>query len=144
MSLQFNAAAPLFSLLQADGSRFELAQALGRERILIAFGPSLGWLQNVARRDEELADYQLQVLAVAPQLLALAPPSSDWLHIGTSEAPLAQVLEAYGVREGEEVAFLIGKDRGVKRIYAGGFSLDEVLALIDTMPMRRQEVQARE
>lgn len=142
MSLQPDALAPLFALLQADGSRFELAQALGRARILIAFNSSLGWLQNVARREAELADYQLQVLAVAPQLLPIAPPSLDWLHIGTSD--MAQVLEAYGVREGEEVAFLVGKDRFVKRVYTGGFSLSEVLALIDTMPMRRQEVQARE
>lgn len=139
---------PLFTLQQADGSRFELAQSLGRDRILIALRPSLGWMLDIARRVEDLADYQLQVLALTPlaslppelESLAEVPPSSRWLHIGPEQA---EVAEAYGAGERGSVAFLVGKDRGLKRVYAGRVSLDEVLALIDTMPMRQAEVHNR-
>jgi len=142
MTFPSGASPPLFTL-QSGGAGFELSQALGRDRILIAFSPSLGWLQQVARREGELADYQRQVLAVTCALLDLAPQSSAWLHIGAVEASEASVLEVYGVGEGEARAFLIGKDGGVKRVFAGRVVLSEVLALIDAMPMRRAQRQAQ-
>ena len=139
--LETGSTPPIFTLAQADGSRFELSSILGRERILIAFSPTLGCLKDTAMRQAELRDYELQVLAMPePQVLAEAPPSSDWLHIGA--APDA-VADAYGVRAGDAAAFLIGNDGGVKQIYAGEADLDEVLALIDTMPMRRAQIARR-
>lgn len=114
---------------------------LGRDRILLTFFPTPAWLHEAAEREGQLQDYELQVLAVVPpQVLASAPCSSSWLHIGPAQAG---TREAFEVSEGESKAFLIGKDRGVKRVCAGHVSLDEVLALIDTMPMRQAEVRGQ-
>ena len=53
------------------------------------------------------------------------------------------VSSGYGAEESADaVAYLIGKDGTVKAVWQGWPSVDAVLSLIDSMPMRRQEMGA--
>lgn len=52
-----------------------------------------------------------------------------------------ELRQRFGVAAGEFQLLLVGKDGGVKARKSSGEALAELFALIDTMPMRRQEMR---
>lgn len=59
-------------------------------------------------------------------------------------APTARELRrVYGVPAGALAVRLVGKDGAVKLARAGAVRMDEVYALIDSMPMRQEEMRRR-
>jgi hypothetical protein len=49
----------------------------------------------------------------------------------------------FGVRPGRFTVILIGKDGGVKMLREDRVELQEIFDLIDSMPMRQQEMQEK-
>lgn len=128
-------AAP-FTLTGADGRRWSLSSALGRERLLIVRNPSAAYLNTVRAQDPALQVRDLRVVA-------LLPP--DDARLNGPRTLMLTLLADPGGKVGAQYgpATLIGKDRGVKARYPAPPALNTVGALIDTMPMRQQERQER-
>jgi hypothetical protein len=139
MNLRKNQAPPRFSSHDTHGRLFELGEVLGKHRLLLAFHAPPDWIESVAAREGELRDYDLQVLVGADedeQAPHVPPESSlrcfaDW--------SVSNLFEAQGF-----CGALVGNDGTVKELYFGQVDLDAALALIDTMPMRRREVQQKD
>lgn len=55
-----------------------------------------------------------------------------------------RLRERYGIAEGQFAVILIGKDGGEKLRRLEHVPIETIFALIDTMPMRRREMQDRE
>ncbi len=135
-ALPLNSPAPTFTLPDAAGRPWKLADHLGRERLLVVSRPPAAYLDEMAAQAGLLRDRDLRVVALlAPGDAALKRPSTATLTLLAD--PGGRVAAQYG-----RAAF-IGKDRGVKASYSAPPSLSDVLALIDTMPMRQQEQRMR-
>ncbi len=52
----------------------------------------------------------------------------------------SQIRDRYGIRKGEALALLVGKDGGVKMKSPTAISAHELFETIDAMPMRRREM----
>lgn len=121
-----------------------------RARIFILFAPagrSLGiqamkWNAQRQHLDEPgvaagLAERQVIVVVVSdgkeiwPPAPAFVRPTGD--H--------AKVRADYRVAEGQFLAVLVGKDGEVKQANAHPLTAAELFAIIDAMPMRRQEMK---
>ena len=135
-ALIVNSSAPAFTLPDALGQPWKMADHLGRERLLVVSQPSAAYLDELTRQAELLRDRDLRVVALTlsgdPALKRSAGPTFTVLA-----DPGGKVAARYGR------AVLIGKDRSVKASYASLPSLTTVLGLIDTMPMRQQEQRTR-
>ncbi|GGO27277.1 DUF4174 domain-containing protein [Deinococcus humi] len=128
-------AAP-FTLQTPQGQSWSLSSVLGRERILIVSNPPAAYLAEVRRQDTDLQVRDLRVVALLPPGDArLNGPQSLMLTL------LADPGGKVGAQYGR--AALIGKDTGIKARYQTFPVLNTVAALIDTMPMRRQERRER-
>ena len=60
-----------------------------------------------------------------------------------AEPTARELRRVYGVPAGAFEVRLVGKDGGVKLARAGAVRMDEVYALIDSMPMRQEEMRQR-
>ena len=135
-ALTLNQIAPTFTLPDGKGQTWNLADHLGRERLLVVSAPSAAYLNEIADQAGLLQDRDLRVVALTlPGDAALKRLASPMLTV------LADLGGRVAARYGR--AALIGKDRGVKASYASPPGLSTVLGLIDTMPMRQQERKAR-
>ena len=135
-ALPVNSPVPAFTLPDALGQPWKLADHLGRERLLVVSQPSAAYLDEIVRQAGLLRDRDLRVVALAlPGDPALKRPSTATLTLLAD--PGGKVAARYGR------AALIGKDRGVKAVYTTFPDLNNVLGLIDTMPMRQQEQRTR-
>ena len=135
-ALPLNSPAPTFTLADGKGQPWKLANHLRRERLLILAAPSAADLDETVRQTGLLYDRDLRVVAlVAPGDAALKRSPSLMLTV------LSDPGGRVSARSGRAV--LIGKDRSVKASYASFPSLNAVLGLIDTMPMRQQEQRTR-
>lgn len=130
------AGAASFTLQTAQGQPWSLASVLGKERILIVNNPPAAYLAEARRRDASLQVRDLRVVALLP--------SGD-ARLNGPQTPMLTLLADPGGRVGTQYgrAALIGKDTGIKARYKTFPALNTVAALIDTMPMRRQERQER-
>ncbi len=128
-------AAP-FTLQTPQGQPWSLSSVLGRERVLIVSNPPAAYLTEVRRQDTDLQVRDLRVLA-------LLPPGDARLN--GPQSLMLTLLADPGGRVGAQYgrAALIGKDAGIKARYQSFPALKTVAALIDTMPMRRQERRER-
>lgn len=135
-ALPLNSPAPTFTLADGKGQPWKLADHLGRERLLVVGAPSVAYLDEIVRQTGLLQDRDLRVVA-------LVPPGDAALK--RSPSPMLTVLSDPGGRVAARSgrAVLIGKDRGLKASYASLPSLNVILGLIDTMPMRQQEQRTR-
>lgn len=135
-ALPLNSAAPAFTLADAKGQPWHLADHLGRERILVVPRPGARYLDDVTQQAGLLRDRDLRVVALlSPGDPALKRPQTAALTLLSD--PGGRVAARYGQ------SVLIGKDRGVKALYPAPPSLSAVLELVDAMPMRQQERQQR-
>ncbi|OLV15482.1 DUF4174 domain-containing protein [Deinococcus marmoris] len=125
-----------FTLQTAQGQPWSLAGVLGKERVLIVSNPPAAYLAGVRRQDAELQVRDLRVVA-------LLPPGDARLN--GPAALMLTLLADPGGKVGAQYgrAALIGKDTGIKAHYQTFPALNTVAALVDTMPMRRQEQRVR-
>ncbi len=56
---------------------------------------------------------------------------------------ISKLRSQYDMPPGSDGVILVGKDGGVKLKQSDPADLDEIYALIDTMPMRRQEIKSQ-
>jgi peroxiredoxin len=136
LKLNLNQIAPDFTLPDAAGKAWHLAAHLGRDRLLVVSQPPGSTLDEYTRQAAVLKDYDLWVVALMlpgdPALKsALERPASE--HLVVLADPGGKVTARYGR------AALIGKDRGVKAMYSAVPNLNDVLELVNSMPMRQQE-----
>lgn len=125
-----------FTLQTAQGQPWSLARVLGKERVLIVSNPPIAYLAEARRQDAELQVRDLRVVALLPPGDArLNGPKTLMLTL------LADPGGTVGAQYGR--AALIGKDTGIKARYQTFPALNTVSALVDTMPMRRQEQRVR-
>lgn len=123
-----------------DDLHARLDEARWNERLLVFSGPE---------RDADLDAMRRMVDAAGPGV-AERDLTVAWLEgpaLGTfgDRALSVAALDALRIETGLTAeAFggvLIGKDGGIKDRYAAPIDLDVVFALIDTMPMRREEME---
>jgi hypothetical protein len=121
----------------------DLMEYQWKNRLLLLFAPSLdepGYLKlkgDLSRQEKEVLDRDLLVF----QLL-----ESGETKLGSS--PLSEssgdyLREKFSIKSGTFTVVLIGKDGGVKMRGEGRVELDEILSLIDTMPMRQREMREK-
>lgn len=135
-ALTLNSSAPDFTLSTGTGQPWRLADHLGQERLLIVSRPAQAYLGALVRQAAVLQDRDLRVVVLAQ------PGDSSLKRLNTASLTvLADPGGTVSARYGR--AALIGKDRGVKAVYKALPALNDVLALIDTMPMRLQEQRQR-
>lgn len=129
-----------------------------RSRILLVFArgepgrPEVpaGLLAALERRPEEIHDRDLIVVAIA-----LAGGPTRWLFPpdGDADRPMPldgeRLLADYRPPTAHATLVLLGKDGGEKRrrtlngVESDTVEIDDLFALIDSMPMRRREMRDR-
>jgi hypothetical protein len=126
-----------------------LAEFRWKQRIVLVYGteddPRLQrQIAELTQKPEAMSDRDLLVLKVAgPTVEALhggASAGAAILPIGSAER-----LRQEGKIDGRSFqVLLIGKDGGVKLRRSDVVDPEEIIALIDSMPMRQTEQQARD
>ncbi len=128
----------------AAGAPFSLDALRWKKRVLVLSAPS---------RDDARLEDQLEALAEVPEefadrdmvlvtLLGEGPSSADEQPLSAEEAE--DVRRQVGISPGSFAVRLIGKDGGTKLSSDEPVPVAELYALIDSMPMRRSEMEKRE
>jgi monofunctional biosynthetic peptidoglycan transglycosylase len=123
---------------------FALKQYQWKNRVLVASAPDQGdmelmELQNeLASRAEEFADRDMVFVTLLDSGISMA----DERQLTVAEVTATRA--ALEIRPGRFALRLIGKDGSVKLATESVTSLDEIFALIDTMPMRQREESDRQ
>ena len=124
----------------ADEAPFTLQQYRWRNRVLVVSAPNaddsetLQQLAELAATSDEFADRDMVLVT----LLDNADSMSDSCKLTSAEVAAART--DLGIRPGAFVLKLIGKDGSVKLTTSGATSMQEIYALIDSMPMRQREI----
>jgi hypothetical protein len=144
IALNFNISLILGVILMATSVlSHDLAPYRWNNRILLIFSPDKTdpgyevFNQSLEKNLSELLNRDLVVFRVfetAPSLINDKPLSPD--HAQT-------LRDRFKVRSGRFRVILIGKDGGVKLVREGHAELQEFLDLIDSMPMRQQEMRKK-
>ncbi|NIQ92127.1 MAG: DUF4174 domain-containing protein [Deltaproteobacteria bacterium] len=114
-----------------------------KHRLILAFSPSAqhpghkALEKEIAVQAEEVMDRDLLVFHFL---------ETGEIRLGEISLPTGSgdyFRENFSIRPGRFTVLLIGKDGGVKLRREGGVELDEILSLIDTMPMRQREMREK-
>ena len=124
-------------------ARFEMKDLRWKNRVVVLFAPdavhpdAAAVLQEVELYPSEFLDRDM-VLVTAFEAgrgsVAGKPLATD---------AVSSLREEYGVAAGAFRLLLIGKDGGVKLDRTESVHLNELFALIDTMPMRQREMREK-
>ena len=138
---------PILSMAQVDKKKpaleFDLDALRWKHRILLLFGPSESdpsfrlQKQDLASRAQEVIERDLVILEILENGESRA---SDRI---ISEKAAEGIRSGFGVRSGRFQVLLIGKDGGVKLRSEQPVSVQDIFGLIDSMPMRRQEMDGK-
>lgn len=139
----------VFAVLSTGGGRDAAAQApdlsqyMWKNRLLLIFAPTRSHSlfdalrQALSAREAEVSDRDLVIF----QILESGP---SVVNIAVIDHNMADALrERFNIARGEFKVILIGKDGGVKLERSVQTNLQDIFALIDSMPMRRQEMRQR-
>jgi hypothetical protein len=139
----------LFSFSMAQGSEklsvayLDLDSLHGRDRVLVLFSPSKSdasfqsQKQGLDSSAEGVFERNLMVLEIIEKGQSRA--GNQLL----SEKSVQDIRKRLGVETGSFQVLLIGKDGGVKLRSSEPVSMKDLFDLIDSMPMRRQEMESR-
>jgi len=114
-----------------------------KNRVLVLFSPSESdplfqlQKQGLASSAEEVLDRNLMILEIVEQGQSRA--GNQLL----SEKSVQAIRKRFGVQAGTFQVLLIGKDGGVKLRSSGAVSMKDLFGLIDSMPMRQQEMDSK-
>jgi hypothetical protein len=143
MGLQILAGIALLIFSHDFASAYDLDRHLWQDRLLFLVAPSADdaevasqkrWLE---RRQDAVLDRDLRVF----QLFVEQGRVDDQMLAPSSVESLRARL---GLAEQDRLVILIGKDGGVKRRAALNTELREIFRQIDGMPMRQQEIRAKQ
>jgi hypothetical protein len=133
------AAAVMFAISTSWGE--DLTAYRWKNRVLLAFSPTesdpgfVAFNRSLANRTSEVIDRDLVVL----RLFENVPSQTEKEPIDVQVAE--KLRRRFGVKPGFLTVILIGKDGGVKMVREREAKIQEIFDLIDTMPMRRQEMR---
>jgi hypothetical protein len=114
-----------------------------KNRVLVLFSPSesdasfQSQKKGLASSAEEVLDRELMILEIVDQGQSRA--GNQLL----SEKAVQDIRKRLGVLGGSFQILLIGKDGGVKLRSSEPVSTKDLFGLIDSMPMRRQEMESK-
>ena len=123
------------------GSTVDLRRYQWENRLLLVFAPTHGeplfqaLHESVAARGLDIEDRDLVFFEVVEN----GPSTQDGETLNPAASRLLR--ERFDVPEGAFSVILVGKDGGIKLERQDRTSLDEIFALIDSMPMRQQEMR---
>ena len=139
----------MVALLSVAGGRnaaatsLDLAQFQWKNRLLFLFSPARshpffdGLHRALVARQAEVTDRDLVIF----EILEFEPSNMDAADL---EPQTAQFLrEKFKVSQGQFTVILIGKDGGIKLDRQNETRLEDIFSLIDSMPMRRQEMRQK-
>jgi len=121
----------------------DLASYRWKNRILLIFSPTdsnsdfEAFNQSLAR---ELSEVKLRDLILL-RVFETAPSFIEDKPLSPEDAE--KLRDRFRVRSGHLTVILIGKDGGVKMISEDQVELQEIFNLIDSMPMRQQEMMEK-
>ena len=136
-------AAPVFSSRDAQAQSQDLSLFQWKNRLLLLFAPNRSHPlfealhKSLAASRSEAADRDLLVF----EILESAASSMNNTSIDSDTARMLR--EKFDVQGGTFTVILIGKDGGVKLKRSDQVDLREIFDLIDSMPMRRQEMRQK-
>jgi hypothetical protein len=129
------------SILSSNGAAADLSAYRWKNRILVVNSTPDGVkpISHALHQERSgIIDRDLIVINLSPhhkQLQGAVRPPSEHLK---------SLRSRYGVSSEPRNEFvLIGKDGGIKARQTGELKLDRLFALIDTMPMRQDEIRAK-
>ena len=127
----------------AIAQAFAMDAFLWKHRPLIIFAPAAdapGPKSLRAAAGQAIADFQgRDMVLIEVYEDDTAALDGRALPAGTA----ADLRQRYGVSEEETTMILVGKDGGDKLRTSEIVDLEQIFSLIDTMPMRRQEMRQR-
>jgi len=139
----------IFVTLSMGGRRNVVAQELDfskylwKNRLLLLFAPHRSHpmfdalQQSLAALEAEVSDRDLVVFEILEN-------GSSRVNTATIDSETANELrERFNVNRGEFNVILIGKDGGVKLKREESTKLEDIFSLIDSMPMRREEMRQK-
>jgi hypothetical protein len=123
------------------GGAVDLRRYQWEKRLLLVFAPTHGepsfqtLRESVAARQSDIEDRDLVVF----EMLENGSSTKDGKTLNPAAARLLR--ERFDVPSGAFSVILVGKDGGVKLERQDRTSLEEIFALIDSMPMRQREMR---
>lgn len=139
----------IYMTLSMGGRRNVLAQELDfsqylwKNRLLLLFAPHRSHpmfdalQQSLAAREAEVSDRDLLVF----EIIENGPSRMNTANINSETAN--ELRERFNVMRGEFKVILIGKDGGVKLKREDNTNLEDIFSLIDSMPMRQEEMRQK-
>jgi hypothetical protein len=127
----------------AIAEHLDLSQFQWNNRLLFLFAPNRNHPMfdslhdSLSAQKAEVADRDLVIF----EILESEPSSMNSKPLA-SEAALS-LRKRYKITQGEFAVLLIGKDGGIKLNRQNETPLEDIFALIDAMPMRRQEIRQK-
>jgi hypothetical protein len=121
----------------------DLTPYLWKNRLLLVFSPTesdpgfVDFSQKLLRGLPEVKDRDLIVF----QVFEKGPSRMGEQQLPPEETQ--KLRQRFGVKPGQFTVILIGKDGGVKMVSEHRAELQEIFDLIDSMPMRRQEMKEK-
>jgi hypothetical protein len=121
----------------------DLSQFQWKNRLLFLFAPNRSHplfdalQKSIANELAEVADRDLVIF----EILESSPSRMDMTDL---DPQLAQSLrDKFEVPRGRFAVILVGKDGGIKLERQDETRLEDIFALIDSMPMRREEMRQK-
>ena len=121
----------------------DLSQFQWKNRLLFLFAPKRSHplfdalQKSIAIEQAEVADRDLVVF----EILESGPSRMDMTDL---DSQVAQSLrDKFDVRGDQFAVILVGKDGGIKLNQQDETRLDDIFGLIDSMPMRREEMRQK-
>jgi len=114
-----------------------------KNRVLVLFSPSESdplfqlQKQGLASSAQAVLDRELMILEIVEQGQSKA--GNQLL----SEKSVQEIRKRFGLQTGTFQVLLIGKDGGVKLRSSEPVSMKDLFGLIDSMPMRQQEMESK-
>jgi hypothetical protein len=129
--------------ITAGAQAMDLSPYQWKNRLLFLFAPDRfhpmydALHKSLAAQASEVADRDLVIFEVLESDLSLAKKDM----IDSESARLLR--EKFGVDRGDFAVILVGKDGGTKLKRKGRTPLKDIFALIDSMPMRQEEMRQK-
>jgi hypothetical protein len=131
----------------SDDTPFALQQYQWRNRVLVVSAPSpddsnlLEQLAELASTSDEFADRDMVLVTLLDNADAKAGDRKlTRAEVAATRTTFAATRTTLGIRPGSFALQLIGKDGSVKLTAKSATSMNEIYALIDSMPMRQREI----
>ena len=121
----------------------DLSQFQWKNRLLLLFAPNRNHPlfdtlhKSLAARKADVDDRDLVIF----EILESGPSSMNTKYLDPQT--VHSLREKFDVLRGKFAVILVGKDGGIKLNRQGQTKLEDIFALIDAMPMRREEMRQK-